>query len=235
VPVTPVSGIDQVIRGPLFRPPDPEPPAEPAHEVIPARDDWFWPSGAPARQATADPFDFLPPGPTDPVEFRQPAGPGPLDFLQPGTSDAHPTPQPPGTDPFGLPLPVPIAPGSAAARHARRGSGAPTGRRGWRMPAVTGAAGVLAGIVLGVTGGQHATPVPAEAAVVPSTVTVTAPTVPPVTVTVTSLAASAPPSPVRYADCGAVTRAGAAPLYRGEPGYRAALDPDGDGIACEHG
>ena len=29
--------------------------------------------------------------------------------------------------------------------------------------------------------------------------------------------------------------AGAAPLYRGEPGYRAALDPDGDGIACEQG
>ncbi|MGQ0777929.1 MAG: excalibur calcium-binding domain-containing protein [Pseudonocardiales bacterium] len=27
--------------------------------------------------------------------------------------------------------------------------------------------------------------------------------------------------------------AGAAPLYAGEPGYRAGLDRDGDGVACE--
>jgi hypothetical protein len=216
VPVTPVTDIDQVIRGPLFRPPGREAPQPleppPAQEVAPTEDDWFWRTGTPASQGVADPFAFLHPAPPDPTELS------------------------PTTDPFGLPLPAPIAPGSAAARHAR-GGGSAAGRRAWRMPAVTGAAGVLAGIVLGVTGSQHATPAPAEAAVAPSTVTVTAPTVPPVTVTVTAAVATAParPSPVRYADCDAVTRAGAAPLYRGETGYRAALDPDGDGIACEQG
>ncbi len=37
-----------------------------------------------------------------------------------------------------------------------------------------------------------------------------------------------------YANCAAVRAAGAAPLYIGEPGYRAGLDRDGDGIACEN-
>jgi micrococcal nuclease len=36
-----------------------------------------------------------------------------------------------------------------------------------------------------------------------------------------------------YANCSAAKAAGAAPLYRGEPGYRPALDRDGDGVACE--
>lgn len=36
-----------------------------------------------------------------------------------------------------------------------------------------------------------------------------------------------------YKNCAAARRAGAAPLYRGQPGYRSALDADGDGIACE--
>lgn len=36
-----------------------------------------------------------------------------------------------------------------------------------------------------------------------------------------------------YRNCDAARAAGAAPIYRGEPGYRAALDRDGDGIACE--
>ncbi|WP_330270752.1 excalibur calcium-binding domain-containing protein [Lentzea sp. NBC_00516] len=45
----------------------------------------------------------------------------------------------------------------------------------------------------------------------------------------------APPAPaqVRYANCTAVKAAGAAPLYRGQPGYSSALDRDGDGVACE--
>ncbi len=46
-----------------------------------------------------------------------------------------------------------------------------------------------------------------------------------------------PPPPadpgVYYANCDAVRAAGRAPLYRGQPGYRAALDRDNDGIACE--
>jgi hypothetical protein len=38
---------------------------------------------------------------------------------------------------------------------------------------------------------------------------------------------------VYYANCTAVRAAGKAPLHRGDPGYRSALDRDGDGIACE--
>lgn len=36
-----------------------------------------------------------------------------------------------------------------------------------------------------------------------------------------------------YKNCSAARAAGAAPLYRGQPGYRSSLDRDGDGIACE--
>ena len=36
-----------------------------------------------------------------------------------------------------------------------------------------------------------------------------------------------------YANCAAARAAGAAPLNRGDPGYRAGLDRDGDGVACE--
>jgi len=36
-----------------------------------------------------------------------------------------------------------------------------------------------------------------------------------------------------YKNCTAAKAAGAAPLHRGEPGYRPALDRDGDGVACE--
>jgi hypothetical protein len=41
----------------------------------------------------------------------------------------------------------------------------------------------------------------------------------------------APASP-RYANCTAVRAAGKAPLRRGQPGYRAGLDRDGNGVAC---
>ncbi|WP_254897878.1 excalibur calcium-binding domain-containing protein [Kitasatospora sp. NA04385] len=36
-----------------------------------------------------------------------------------------------------------------------------------------------------------------------------------------------------YKNCTEAKAAGAAPLHRGEPGYRSALDRDGDGVACE--
>ncbi|HEY2223047.1 thermonuclease family protein [Actinomycetospora sp.] len=36
-----------------------------------------------------------------------------------------------------------------------------------------------------------------------------------------------------YANCTAARAAGVTPLHRGEPGYAAKLDRDGDGIACE--
>ncbi|WP_433505317.1 excalibur calcium-binding domain-containing protein [Pseudonocardia halophobica] len=40
-------------------------------------------------------------------------------------------------------------------------------------------------------------------------------------------------SSAHYANCSAAKAAGAAPLYRGDAGYRSALDRDGDGVACE--
>ncbi|PZO90769.1 MAG: calcium-binding protein [Sphingomonas sanxanigenens] len=36
-----------------------------------------------------------------------------------------------------------------------------------------------------------------------------------------------------YRNCNAARAAGAAPIWRGSPGYREGLDGDGDGIACE--
>ena len=40
-------------------------------------------------------------------------------------------------------------------------------------------------------------------------------------------------SSVDYKNCAEARAAGAAPIHRGEPGYRAELDRDDDGIACE--
>jgi Excalibur calcium-binding domain len=40
-------------------------------------------------------------------------------------------------------------------------------------------------------------------------------------------------SSVYYPNCRAACDAGAAPIYRGQPGYRPPLDRDNDGIACE--
>lgn len=36
-----------------------------------------------------------------------------------------------------------------------------------------------------------------------------------------------------YPNCAAARAAGAAPIRVGDPGYRAGLDRDGDGVACE--
>lgn len=44
---------------------------------------------------------------------------------------------------------------------------------------------------------------------------------------------TAAPAEVYYDNCTAVRAAGAAPLYRGQPGYASHLDRDGDGVACE--
>ena len=52
-----------------------------------------------------------------------------------------------------------------------------------------------------------------------------------------TVAATATPTPTAtaalYADCAAAEAAGVAPIARGRPGYRPALDADGDGIACD--
>lgn len=44
---------------------------------------------------------------------------------------------------------------------------------------------------------------------------------------------SQPRASVYYRNCNEARAAGAAPLYRGEPGYRVEMDGDGDGVACE--
>lgn len=44
---------------------------------------------------------------------------------------------------------------------------------------------------------------------------------------------TAPAAGAYYAHCADARSRGAAPLYRGQPGYRSGLDRDGDGIACE--
>lgn len=67
-----------------------------------------------------------------------------------------------------------------------------------------------------------------------TTVTTPATTSAPATTPVTSPATTVPPTTaVYYANCTAVRAAGNAPIYRGQPGYRSALDADNDGIACE--
>ncbi|MEJ2869536.1 excalibur calcium-binding domain-containing protein [Actinomycetospora sp. OC33-EN08] len=47
------------------------------------------------------------------------------------------------------------------------------------------------------------------------------------------VAAAPNPAAASYANCSAAKAAGAAPLYRGQAGYSAKLDRDGDGVACE--
>jgi endonuclease YncB( thermonuclease family) len=75
-------------------------------------------------------------------------------------------------------------------------------------------------------------PTPTPAPQPPAPVTKAAPKPAPVQ---TTEEAPAPEqdSAAYYKNCTAAKAAGAAPLYRGEPGYRAALDRDGDGVACE--
>ncbi|MDR2280307.1 MAG: excalibur calcium-binding domain-containing protein [Gordonia sp. (in: high G+C Gram-positive bacteria)] len=54
--------------------------------------------------------------------------------------------------------------------------------------------------------------------------------------TLATPAANAQPRPAAYyQNCDAARSAGAAPIYRGQDGYRPGLDRDGDGVACETG
>jgi len=46
-------------------------------------------------------------------------------------------------------------------------------------------------------------------------------------------AASSPAAAVSFRTCREARAAGAAPVYRGQPGYGDHLDPDGDGVGCE--
>jgi hypothetical protein len=57
---------------------------------------------------------------------------------------------------------------------------------------------------------------------------------PPTTTTPTSTSTT-PPQEVHYRNCLEALRAGALPLFEGDPGYSRRLDDDGDGQACEIG
>ena len=79
-------------------------------------------------------------------------------------------------------------------------------------------------------------PPPSSAAPAPTTPTPVAstPAAPaPAPATTAPAPPPADPGGVYYTNCAAARAAGAAPLYRGQPGYRPGLDRDGDGIACE--
>ncbi|MEU4597659.1 excalibur calcium-binding domain-containing protein [Nocardia sp. NPDC023988] len=60
----------------------------------------------------------------------------------------------------------------------------------------------------------------------------TTPYVPPPTVDLPRPEAPSPAG-VYYKNCTAARAAGAAPILRGEPGYRPGLDGNSDGVACE--
>jgi hypothetical protein len=66
----------------------------------------------------------------------------------------------------------------------------------------------------------------------PATIT-TAALPPPPPPPIVGFAPTPPSADVYYANCDEARAAGAAPLLEGQPGYRARLDGDKDGIACE--
>jgi hypothetical protein len=70
---------------------------------------------------------------------------------------------------------------------------------------------------------------------IPDTTTATWAPLPVVPATSTPVYVPAAPNPgsAHYADCDEAKAAGVAPIYAGQPGYRAALDRDDDGIACD--
>lgn len=84
---------------------------------------------------------------------------------------------------------------------------------------------------------SHTRHVGAPLADAPTSTIVTTTTLPPLTAPPTT--APAPPSTQAvapapsFANCAEARAAGAAPLYRGQPGYSSRLDRDGDGVACE--
>jgi hypothetical protein len=104
------------------------------------------------------------------------------------------------------------APAAAAAPPM---SGQPTAVPGPVAPAAEAAAPAPA-----VAPEPAAVPAPAPAAPAPAAAPGGAP-------------AGQPPAGASYANCAAVRAAGAAPIRRGDPGYAAKLDRDGDGVGCE--
>lgn len=78
----------------------------------------------------------------------------------------------------------------------------------------------------------QAVAVAAPSPTVPSTLAVTRPTTTPSAPRKHAITATPKPPAVYYKNCGVALAEGAAPIQKGEPGYRTGLDPDGDGVAC---
>ncbi|MGW4893903.1 excalibur calcium-binding domain-containing protein [Kitasatospora sp. NPDC004240] len=77
------------------------------------------------------------------------------------------------------------------------------------------------------------TPTPTTPPVVETQAPVVVPTTKPVVPEPERTSAPSAPASVYFKNCDEAKAAGAAPLHRGDPGYRSALDRDGDGVACE--
>lgn len=110
-------------------------------------------------------------------------------------------------------------------------------RRRSRTPLWLGAGIVGLLVVIGGVVGLSRGGAPPAAAVAVSTSTTSTPAPRPVVdaPTVTPSATPTPtpkPTAVYYKNCGVALAEGAAPILRGQPGYRTGLDPDGDGVAC---
>jgi hypothetical protein len=116
----------------------------------------------------------------------------------------------------------------------------PARRRGrsrtplWVVVGVVGLLVVVGG-ALGLLRGSappaQAVAVAAPASTPPPTLAVE-PTVTPSASRTPSVTTAPKPTAVYYKNCGVALAEGAAPIQKGEPGYRTGLDPDGDGVAC---
>jgi Excalibur calcium-binding domain len=102
----------------------------------------------------------------------------------------------------------------------------------WVAVAIVGLLVVIGGalgLARGVTPPAAAVAVPTPVAAPPSTVVERPPVRPSRAAPATT---TSKPSAVYYKNCGVALAEGAAPILRGDPGYRSGLDPDGDGVAC---
>jgi hypothetical protein len=78
----------------------------------------------------------------------------------------------------------------------------------------------------------QAVAVAAPSSTVPSALAVAQPTAAPTAARKQAITTAPKPPAVYYKNCGVALAEGAAPIQKGEPGYRTGLDPDGDGVAC---
>jgi hypothetical protein len=120
---------------------------------------------------------------------------------------------------------------------------APARRRRSRTPLWVGVGVVGLLVVIGGALGVSRESAPSAQAVAvaappstaPPTLAVEQPTVSPSATRTSTVTTTPKPPAVYYKNCGVALAQGAAPIQKGEPGYRTGLDPDGDGVACPVG